>query len=98
MSQILLRREHDLTPAAAREKVERVADVLAKRFDAECEWQGDVLTIKHPTVSGTVTLGKNEIVVAAKLGLHALDVPRAHRRGARACPRPGVSQGECLVA
>ena len=68
MSQILLRREHDLTPAAAREKVERVAEVLARRFDAKCERQGDVLTIKHPTVSGTVTLGSNEVVVAAKLG------------------------------
>lgn len=69
VSKILLRREHDLTPEAAREKVERVADVLAKRFDAECEWHGDVLSIKHPTVSGTVTLGKNDIVVAARLGL-----------------------------
>ena len=69
MSKILLRRKHDLTPAAAREKVERVADVLTKRFDAACEWQGDVLTIEHPTVSGTVTLGRNEVVVAAKLGL-----------------------------
>ena len=68
MSQILLRREHDLTPEAARKKVERVADVLAKRFDANCEWHGDVLKIKHPTVSGTVTLGKNDVVVAAKLG------------------------------
>ena len=36
MSKILLRREHDLTPAVAREKVERVAEVLAKRFNAEC--------------------------------------------------------------
>ena len=69
VSQILLRREHDLTPAAARERVERIAEVLAKRFEAECEWHGDVLSIKHPTVSGTVTLGKNDIVVAARLGL-----------------------------
>ena len=69
MSQIHLRREHDLTPEAARKKVERVADVLAKRFEADCEWHGDVLKIKHPTVSGTVTLGKNDIVVAARLGL-----------------------------
>ena len=68
VSQIHLRREHDLAPAAAREKVERVAAVLAKRFDAECEWHGDVLSIKHATVSGTVTLGKNDIVVAARLG------------------------------
>ena len=69
MSKILLRREHDLTPEAARKKVERVAEVLAKRFDANCEWHGDVLKIKHSTVSGTVTLGKNEIVVAARLGV-----------------------------
>ena len=69
MSQILLRREHDLAPQVAREKVERVADVLAKRFDADCEWDGDVLSIRHPTVNGTVTLGKNDIVVAARLGL-----------------------------
>jgi putative polyhydroxyalkanoate system protein len=69
VKQIRLRREHDLTPEAARKKVERVADVLAKRFDADCEWDGDVLSIKHPTVSGTVTLGKNDIVVAARLGL-----------------------------
>lgn len=69
MSQIRLRREHDLTPQAAREKVERIAGVLVKRFDADCEWDGDVLSIKHPTVSGTVTLGKSDIVVAARLGL-----------------------------
>jgi putative polyhydroxyalkanoate system protein len=69
VSKILLRRKHELTPADARGKVERVADVLTKRFDAACEWQGDVLTIKHPNVSGTVTLGRNEVVVAAKLGL-----------------------------
>jgi putative polyhydroxyalkanoate system protein len=45
-----------------------MADALGKRFDAECEWQGDVLSIEHPNVSGTVTLGKNEIVLEAKLG------------------------------
>ena len=69
MSRIHLRREHDLPPQAAREKVERVADVIAKRFEADCEWQGDVLSIRHPAVNGTVTLGGNDIVVEAKLGL-----------------------------
>jgi putative polyhydroxyalkanoate system protein len=69
VSKIHLRREHDLTPEAARRKVERVADVLSKRFDATCEWKGDVLTITHPTVRGTVTLGKHDVVVAAKLGV-----------------------------
>ena len=68
MSKIHLRREHDLTPKAARKKVERVADVLAKKFDAECAWKGDVLSVIHPSVNGRVTVGKNEVVVEAKLG------------------------------
>ena len=68
MSKIRLRREHDLTPNAARKKVERVAEVLAKRFEAECLWNGDVLSVNHPSVNGKVTLGKNDVVVEAKLG------------------------------
>jgi putative polyhydroxyalkanoate system protein len=68
MSKIHLRREHDLTPKAARKKVERVAEVLAKRFDAECLWKGDVLSVNHPSVNGKVTVGKDDVVVEAKLG------------------------------
>ena len=68
MSRIYLRREHDLTPKAARKRVERIADALVKRFDAECEWQGDVLAITHPSVNGKVVVGKDEVVVEAKLG------------------------------
>ena len=68
MSRIYLRRSHDLSAKSARQRVDRMADELGKRFDAECEWQGNVLSIEHPNVSGTVTLGKNEIVLEAKLG------------------------------
>ena len=68
MSRIHLRREHDLTPKAARKKVERVAEVLARRFDAECLWNGDVLSVNHPSVNGKVTVGKKDVVVEAKLG------------------------------
>ena len=68
MSKIHLRREHHLTPEAARTKVERVAEVLARKFDAECAWKGDVLSVDHPSVNGKVTLGQNEVVVEAKLG------------------------------
>lgn len=68
MSRIHLRRNHDLTPKAARRKVERVADVLAKRFDAACRWNGDVLSIEHPGVTGSVVIGEDEIVVEARLG------------------------------
>jgi len=68
MSRIHLRRSHDLTPKAARQRVDRMAEALGQKFDAECSWQGDVLSIDHPNVSGTVTIEKNEIVVEATLG------------------------------
>jgi putative polyhydroxyalkanoate system protein len=68
MSRIHLRRSHDLTPKAARMKVERMAAALSKRFDADCTWKGDVLSIEHSNVNGKVVVGKDEIVVEATLG------------------------------
>lgn len=68
MSRIHLRRSHDFSAKAARQRVDRMAEALARKFEAECEWKGDVLAIEHPNVSGTVTLGKKEIVLDARLG------------------------------
>ena len=68
MSRIHLRRAHELTPKAARERVNRMAKALSRKFDAECSWKGDVLLIEHPNVSGSVVIGKDEIVVEATLG------------------------------
>ena len=68
MTKIHLRREHNLTPEAVRKKVERVAQALAGKFDAECTWKGDVLTVDHPGVNGKVTVGRNDVVVEARLG------------------------------
>jgi putative polyhydroxyalkanoate system protein len=68
MSRIHLRRSHELTAKAARVRVNRMAKALGKKFDAECSWQGEVLSIEHPNVTGTVTIGKDEIVVEAALG------------------------------
>ena len=68
MSRIHLRRSHDLTSKAARERVNRMAKALGQKFDAECSWHGDVLSIEHPNVTGTVTIAKREIIVEATLG------------------------------
>lgn len=68
MSRIHIRREHDLTAGKAREKVDHVAEVLARRFDADCRWTGDTLTVTHPQVHGTITLGRRDVVVDAELG------------------------------
>lgn len=68
MSRIHLRRPHELSAKAARQRVDRMAEALARKFEAECRWQGRVLSIAHPNVNGTVTIEKNEIVVEATLG------------------------------
>jgi putative polyhydroxyalkanoate system protein len=68
VSRIHIRREHELTRAKAREKVDHVAEVLAKRFDADCRWHGDTLEVKHAQVNGRITLGERDVVVEAKLG------------------------------
>lgn len=57
-----------MSAKAARQRVDRMAEALSKKFEAECEWDGDVLSIEHPNVSGTVTLGRKEIVLDARLG------------------------------
>ncbi len=97
MSKIHLRREHDLTPKAARKKVERVAEVLAKKFDAECTWKGDVLSVDHPSVNGKVTVGKNDVVVEARLGfLVAMFRDRIDEELARS-PRQGIPRRQGLA-
>jgi putative polyhydroxyalkanoate system protein len=68
VSLIHIRRAHDLTRTAAREKLDRVAEALSKRFDAHCEWKGDMLAVSHPQVTGSITLGERDVVVEAKLG------------------------------
>jgi len=68
MSRIHLRRPHDLTAKAARQKVDRMAAALGKRFDAACIWKGDVLSIEHPNVKGRIVVGDDDIVVEATLG------------------------------
>lgn len=45
-----------------------MAEALATKFEAACRWKGDVLLIEHPNVKGTIKVGKDEIVVDAKLG------------------------------
>ena len=67
MSRISIRREHALAAADARSRLDRAALRITERFGARCQWQGDVLTIEHASVSGAVTLGAAEILVDAQL-------------------------------
>ena len=67
MSRLSIRRLHCLPAADARARVDRAATRITERFGARCHWQGDVLAIEHPSVSGAVTLKVAEILVDAEL-------------------------------
>jgi putative polyhydroxyalkanoate system protein len=68
VSNLSIRRAHALEHAEAHRRISKVADKLSERFGATCQWQGDVLRIEHPNVNGTVRVGRDEIVVDARLG------------------------------
>jgi putative polyhydroxyalkanoate system protein len=75
MATLRISRPHALPPAEARARVARAASRIEQRFGADCEWQGDVLVIRHASVNGTVTVAVAEVVVEARLGL-ALSLAR----------------------
>jgi putative polyhydroxyalkanoate system protein len=68
MSRLSIRRPHLLKHAEAHRRVSRAAVKLAEHFGAACHWEGDLLRIEHPNVNGTVRVGRDEIVVDARLG------------------------------
>lgn len=68
MSRINIRRRHRLDPAELRARVSHLAERLGEKYGADCTWDGDVVHIDHSNVTGTVTVGKNEVVIEAKLG------------------------------
>lgn len=68
MSHLSIRRPHALKHSEAHRRVSHVAEKLSERFGAACHWEGDVLRIEHPNVNGSVHVGRDEIVVDARLG------------------------------
>jgi putative polyhydroxyalkanoate system protein len=68
MSHLSIRRPHALSHAEAHRRISHVADKLSERFGAACHWEGDVLRIEHANVNGSVRVGRDEIVVDARLG------------------------------
>jgi putative polyhydroxyalkanoate system protein len=69
MADIQIERPHSLPLKKARDAANGFADQLAEKFDLESEWEGDTLHFKRAGVSGTLTLGKHDVVINAKLGL-----------------------------
>ena len=80
MSDIVIRRTHNLTPARARKAAETTAAKLGEEFDLEYEWDGDVLHFSRSGVTGNLSLAAHEVIIRVRLGFLLLALkPRVER-------------------
>lgn len=69
MSHIDIHHTHSMDPAHARHAVQDIADTLARRFGAHCEWNGDILDFNRSGIDGRIALLPGQLHVTARLGL-----------------------------
>ncbi len=68
MPSINIERDHQLSLADAKAKVEEVAAKMAAKFQMETEWKKNVLTFTRSGVNGTIKISGDKINVDAELG------------------------------
>jgi putative polyhydroxyalkanoate system protein len=68
MTDIVIRRKHGKTHAAARASAEHMASELKEEFGLNSAWEGDVLHFKRPGVSGNLTVGAEDVALSIHLG------------------------------
>ena len=68
MSDIDIRRAHDLGRVAARRAAEQMVADLARKFDLRGQWQGDVLRFERSGVAGTLALTDKDLHLSISLG------------------------------
>jgi putative polyhydroxyalkanoate system protein len=68
MADIEIRRPHTLGMKAARAAAERMADQLGRKFDLKGDWAGNVLKFERPGVSGSLTVGEEDVSLSVALG------------------------------
>ena len=71
MSHIHIERSHHLDREHAREKVDRLAEDLAERYQVDYGWQGDELVFRRSGVHGSIHIEPETLVVDVKLGFMA---------------------------
>ena len=68
MSQLIFKREHQLSFADARERVQKLADEMTESFRVSSQWDGDVLQFRRSGVKGELLVTENTIELDARLG------------------------------
>jgi putative polyhydroxyalkanoate system protein len=68
MSDILIKRSHDLAPAQAKKAADEMAAKLREQFELESEWKGSVLHFHRSGVDGMLRLEAKAVEIEARLG------------------------------
>ena len=74
MSDIQIRRRHNLSAKAAKLAAEKIADQLDDEFDLAYEWDDNVLIFKRSGVSGELVVEKKEVHIRVRLGFLLLAI------------------------
>jgi putative polyhydroxyalkanoate system protein len=69
VSRLTIRRPHSLERAEAERRLDQIASKMTERFGAVCRREGNVITVEHREVRGTITIEDEAVVIDAKLGL-----------------------------
>ena len=69
MANIHIKKNHRLDPETIHNKVQELADKLAKDLSAEYKWEKNNLVFKRSGASGIVRIGEQQVEVEVKLGL-----------------------------
>lgn len=69
MSELDIRREHDLGLDRAQQIADDIAADLAEKFGVDYGWDGDYIHFERPGVSGSIQVDATHIHVTAELGL-----------------------------
>jgi len=69
MSSIHIQYPHTLGKAAARNRIEGVAQQIKNRLGADYQWQGDSLRFDRSGVKGRIDVEEKDVVVDVDLGL-----------------------------
>jgi putative polyhydroxyalkanoate system protein len=68
MADIDIRRAHHFGHAAAHKAAQQMADHLGRKFGLAGDWDGDVLRFQRPGVTGSLTVGADDIHLSVTLG------------------------------
>jgi putative polyhydroxyalkanoate system protein len=69
MARIHIKHAHQLEKEEARTRIEKIAEELKIRLDAEYAWEGDSLQFHRSGVSGCIDLGDDFVECTIELGI-----------------------------